>query len=176
MASRNARGVAFHEAGHVVVALALSIPVRGVHIGPLLGKGRAGYVETRKVGPTRYNTVWESPWAVRSNLSSAVACQAGLIAEKRATGHDARRQNLKGDIERGYNCAARFSLQPATIRSMIRWSERMAAEILEAHWPAVKALAKQICLEFSLTPDQIVAVVDEVDPTLVWNQTAKKGR
>ncbi len=76
------RPLAFHEAGHAVVAWALGVPNKVVSIRP--GLGHAGVTSHDPVGPRTdfdLRPWWESPDTARSVGRHVAICLAGAAAE-----------------------------------------------------------------------------------------------
>ena len=109
--------VAFHEAGHVVIALSLGVRIDVVsirpgeaHLGVAL-HGRVGGFEDFDLGPW-----WQHPRSVRTAGSCIAIALAGIAAERLAPSTEAYGQWDRDAGERATAAVARLS--PAHARSL----------------------------------------------------------
>lgn len=133
MTQQHDSAVAYHEAGHAVVALILGRPVQLVTVLP--DKKRLGRVEFGK-GKTKPT----DDWLEREILIAL----AGVAAEARHTGRycwEGAQQDLQG-VQRLASLRAGDQKWERLTRRMLSKVEHMLEQ--EEHWQAVNAIAAEL--------------------------------
>ncbi len=171
---------AYHEAGHVVVALCLgrSVPEVGLHgdwarcgsgwmyhlVPPLL--------EDFKITPTNLKRYWVR--AVNNAVIHAKICMAGPLAEARYTRKSLKELGQSKDIEDIVDILTRLEHLRQAVRVLAGDSfayyqrELYESNSLETanllrrrdNWRAVGALAKALLLRQRLSRDEVIDVVE----------------
>jgi ATP-dependent Zn protease len=130
MADVNA--VAFHEAGHAVVALALGSKVRVVEIGPRP----------------------HAHCAHRTEANKAIVALAGDLAERRAC----PLSPWGADVDFRVAFDAAEHLAPSAPHQALEAFRDQARALLDRHWRAVEAVAAALLDAGKLTGDEIDAL------------------
>jgi hypothetical protein len=133
MADVNA--VAYHEAGHAVVALALGSKVRVVEIGP---QPHANCLH-------------------RGKKNKAIVALAGWLAEQRACPNSP----WAADVDFEAACDSAEHLAPAAPLEALKSFLDQAAALLEAHWLEVEIVAAALLKRGKLTGAEIDALFCE---------------
>jgi hypothetical protein len=142
--------VAYHEAGHAVVAVATRIPVKSATIRSRFGEGSRGSV----VIPGRWarSLTWDSDGRRLSAYAAYAAAGAVAVAIHLAKGTAVAPEKLMVDLE--HDCpsdwedalAAAVSARGAhrPVGPFLRRTVRRAERILRRHWPAVERVASAL--------------------------------
>ena len=119
------RSIAYHEAGHTVIALALNCVVHAVAIAPCCGERRLGELR-----------VSFSKNKFRAATQAAVVPLGGSIAQHRACPGSPRGDDVDLKIPRD---AATYLASNA--RRYFQRSRREAERLIARHWSAVEIIA-----------------------------------
>lgn len=131
----DAEAVAFHEAGHAVVALALGSKVRVVEIGPR---------------PAAH-------CAHRTPTNNAITALAGWLAEQRACPNSP----WAADVDFEVACDSAEHLAPAASLEALKGFLDKAKALLETHWLEVEIVAAALLARGKLTGEEIDALFCE---------------
>jgi ATP-dependent Zn protease len=139
------KAIAFHEAGHAVVALALGCVVHGVAIAPCCGEQRLGELR-----------VSFSKNKVRGATQATMVPLGGSIAQHAACPGSARGDDI--DLRIAFDAAAYLASNP---RRFLDLMQRRTKKIIERHWREVEAVAAALQGRGKLTGEEIDALFRE---------------
>ncbi|MBW8457711.1 MAG: hypothetical protein K0M58_04600 [Thiobacillus sp.] len=163
----DAGDIAVHEAGHVVVGLALGMPVYGARIAPGGAAGQAGVLSAvgetvatpatlrppedvadiyRQAAPL----VWPDLPPPDAALRSVTMLLAGRQAELVAAGIRLPGELRIHDPDHQWG---RAILAAAEMRLAMTWAQRMARHLLTCRWPEVEAIAAELRTGTWTNPD-----------------------
>lgn len=157
--------VAIHEAGHIVVAMALGMPVHNARIAADCTTGRAGVLApagdtaSAPLAPEavadiyRQATplIWPGMGTTEAALHYSTMLVAGRQAELIAAGLP-----LIGElrIHDPDHLQARAVLAQSGQRLCMPWAQRMARHLLTAAWAEVEAIAATLRTDFYWQPNK----------------------
>lgn len=135
--------IAYHEAGHAVVALARGCVVHSVEIAPCTSaRGNSGELCFERKGDTLLQAVDE-----------AMICLAGAIAQARAC-PGSRRGNTV-DLQLAHAAATYVSSNPRAFLQRLRFETQ---KLLDRRWHHVEVLAAELLVRKRLTGAEIGAL------------------
>jgi len=148
--------VAYHEAGHAVVACRLGIAIARVTTrvagGAFFGGGWLA-------GHTQLDPVAEQRAAFQDRVWVALA---GAAAQARVDPSSVR----EGCATRDYALARKFYAElyrmPYCTDKELAGDERRARELVAKHWPSVEAVAQELLKRGSLNGRQVVSLLASV--------------
>jgi hypothetical protein len=141
--------VAFHEAGHAIVALALGSKVRVVEIAPRP----------------------HAHCAHRTPTNKAITALAGDLAEQRACPNSP----WDADVDFQVACGVAEHLAPAAPLDALEAFRDRSQTLLDRHWREVEAVAGALLVYKSLTGDQVAGIIDSLSGPLLKND-AREAR
>jgi hypothetical protein len=149
---------AYHEAGHVIVALQLGARVRLVTIEPNHDDGPLRYGNTEVLwSKSRYSEKQLQENFVKTAL-------AGPVTEMIYTGeplHPAFVKEWVDDWRHAWEAAASLHTQPERRLTWLEASIRkLHAELKDSFWPAIAALADELAAHETLEEDMILSAVE----------------
>lgn len=148
--------VAVHEAGHVVVAMTLAMPVHNARITTGAAAGRAGVLapvgdaltasplapdEVARIYLQAACLIWPGLSPADAALNYATMLTAGRQAEMIAAGHALVGELRMHDPD---HLQARAVLAATGQRLAMAWAQRQARHLLTAAWPEVEAVAVEL--------------------------------
>lgn len=152
--------IAIHEAGHVVVAMALGMPVHNARIDGTTGRAGvlapAGDTTSTPLQPEAVANVYKQAAplvfpgvpAAEAALRFATMLVAGRQAELIAAGVQLTGQLRMGDPD---HLQARAVLAMTDQRLAMSWAQRMARNLLTTAWHDVEAIAATLRTDFYWT-------------------------
>jgi Peptidase family M41 len=176
---RQLTAIAYHEAGHAVIAWALELSPRLMEasivpndVAGTLGHVRLGKLprvsDVKRGADGRSHRYWrafdpdsDAPELVRRRLEpEIVVCCAGVIAEQRFRG---RRHNWRGaavDLAAASDFAeySTSSAQQARLYSAYLW--QVAKDLLDRWWPSVETLAEALLERRTMNGRDVIDLLD----------------
>jgi hypothetical protein len=121
----------YHEAGHAVLGVALRLGVRSV-------EAYRGPQGVTRCSPTSYCRYWKSIPA-RDIIFSLAGHQSAVLALRRVNPSHARFD--LADVRRWLRRCRRT---PRSRRAYLQELEQLTHDLVEAHWPEIDAVARQL--------------------------------
>lgn len=146
--------VAYHEAGHAVIAFVLGCQDVSIDLMPEQNSaGRAPYTHPPE---TRPSTVWDAARRVSMGYRDAIIWHAGAIAEAKFSGEGADKTGEEGDKRRIDGVSGAVAMWDEDQKD--RWKENMreiAGLLVENAWPAIESVAKAAIPRCGLSAEQV---------------------
>jgi ATP-dependent Zn protease len=147
--------IAFHEAGHVIAARVLGMPINKATIIP----------EHDTIGHVKYaNPLRDvkldcdsSDEARRRAERTIIIIFAGPAALRKYSPGSSRFLHARGDFEEAAELAGRID---ATIEPLLERLNRMAEDLVEAHWHDVVIIAEALVKEQTLDHNRIEEILE----------------
>jgi ATP-dependent Zn protease len=161
------RATAYHEAGHVVVALwggdrkprqATIVPT-----GDTLGS-----LESHPWASRFRPDIELTPTRVQQLQARIDALLAGVIAERRGTG---RRHNWTGaasDLHQATDLAGYLNGSIRQLTLYLAWRERCVRDGVESRWPDIERVAEALLIRRTLDGDELTRIVFQLPPEGSW--------
>jgi ATP-dependent Zn protease len=149
--SKKIKTIAYHEAGHVIVAVALKVPFERVSIVP--ADGALGCVKyCRELSPFGEWTSQDTAYARKM----VVVLMAGMAAEERYNG----KYNTGNVFEDRFDADA-LSLRLATgdHNTYLTKAYKRAQRVLEKEWHKVDKIAQALLTQMELSSEAVNALL-----------------
>lgn len=156
-AERELRTVAYHEAGHAVMAIALGINLQKVTLIP--ENDSAGHCKLEKISVG--DGADDSPRACKRIESLAMISLAGAIAQRIQNRRSLRHYRSMPDYKSACDAAMALNGSGRQEAAWLKWIEIRTEDILRFRWRAVEALSQELVLRRTLKGSEARAVVLE---------------
>jgi hypothetical protein len=146
--------VAYHEAGHAVLAWRRFVRLKGITIIP--GKDFQGQCRHAKVLLGRSPEIEDSPRAQIRKQTNAMIALAGPIAQKLYKPRSFRHYHASSD--NGIVADLALNHNGSSIKAAeawIRWLDVCVRDIVRGNWPLVTALATELVRRKTLRGDEV---------------------
>jgi hypothetical protein len=164
-------GVAYHEAGHAVVAVALRRRFRKVTIVP--EHDSLGHVLQRPY-PKTFQPEINSDGRTERRIRDDVMCSfAGMLAQRRACG---RATGYHADLHNASDMLSYLNCSPAL---EWKWNQLLSVqtdELLVAWWPAVEALTSALLAEKTILGPRAREIVLDANDRAHGGEAMVKAR
>jgi hypothetical protein len=138
------RSTAYHEAGHVVAAVAQGVALRAITIVPDKQEGYAGRVQHGDL-TSRVNLEADNTARTRSRIErQIVIALAGAAAQRRYDRRSWRSFHSSSDYEVAANLADAISSSPAASEAFLKWLAAATDDLITARWAEVEKIAKAL--------------------------------
>lgn len=156
-AERQLLTVAYHEAGHAVMAVALGINLSKVTIIP--ENDSAGHCKHEKITVGDYAD--NSPRACKRIEISAMISLAGTLAQRIHNPRSVRHYRAMSDYKQACNAAMTLNGSARQETAWLKWIEIKTEDVLRLRWRAVEALSQELMQRKALNGNEARAVVLE---------------
>lgn len=162
--------VAYHEAGHAVIGIALGSHPHFITIVP--SEGSMGRVVERNYPPSvrdvlKFGNPWDVPPVLRRVLNDATVLFAGAIAERRRTRRRYKWDTESSDRERVHEILLGPVVPEGQEReygALDRFLRLRSRRLVGDCWPAIDAVAKELLVKGSLSGREIWEIVIGIQP------------
>jgi len=175
--ARNETPVAYHEAGHAVIALRLGLlRKKGVSIVP--NDHSRGRVHSRR-GRGEDGSISNSGQAQLLGERHVMLCMAGIEAQRRHAPRSVRSWHFENDRDQAIDWLGTVceisSDQFAAYWKLLQIRTR---DMVQAHWKRIEAVAARLLVSKTLTGEQIREVIQESygSPRLMNPSLAEHGQ
>lgn len=149
--------IAYHEAGHAVVAWSLSVPIRDISVGSLTGKARDG-LGARQLDP-ELNCEADRRWAEKT----ALILLGGEFAERTYNEcHDYQSEIYCSDEDRDQLqivVQGLFGSADLASKDWVKQVESQVDQIVLKNWERISALAEELLAKRHLSGDETLQII-----------------
>ena len=148
--------LAYHEAGHAVVALHLKIPIVEVTISPNMVEKRHGRLELEGGGRNGVKPAQELEERLVLEVSGPLA--AGILAEERGGFSLLNINELNNAL---VICEELQRIQPELVaQDAMAWIMKRSKSILDQHWAEVRTIADALLKDKTLSKQRVLELLE----------------
>jgi len=159
--------IAYHEAGHAVIHWVLGIPQRHATIKPDPNGRSLGHVEIRR--PRWFREPRTPKEEERRRLyaeNEILALLAGRIAQSRYAGKRIS-WGFENDYQQVRNLVSVISYHNDVSFAFLKYCEKQTVRMVEANWPQIAEVAKQLMTHTTLDSSQIQHIIASIPPEVL---------
>jgi hypothetical protein len=151
---------AYHEAGHMVAAFHLGVPIRQATIVP--GDGYLGKVKHQPLFPPIEIEAGDTRRIEAKISKRIIICLAGPAAQRRHRRSSWRLWHGKGDYETAADLAQTLnSGDEKATDAYLKWLSLRAERLIDHDWPLVTACAERLMSRKTLSRREVLQVIEE---------------
>ena len=169
----NRAATAYHEAGHAVVAWRLGFKVRRVTITP--GEDHDGFAEHDSPLRGIHLDIDNSDRARLRAEKAIMICLAGTLAQRRFAPRSVRLWQGESDRDLATDLALRINGSGEAATAFLAWLNLRTADLIEAAWDSVEALAGALLEHRTLDARAAKAAMDAPITEALASRAARIG-